>query len=344
MKPLIPKQPGSYPFETLLLRNNENPFGTAYWRYPGFGDDAIPKLSESYLEMLELFELEHGAVPLGLDASNIIFTSGAACALEQALKAFFEPGVDRIALTPPCFGVFPRLAAIHRIDVVSVPLTGPAYDRLDIDALCESQVKGIVLCDPNNPVGSRLNPADIELLLARFPGLVIMDEAYVEYSRHPSNLRHLSEFPRLLILRTMSKALGMAGLRIGSAIGAKTLIEPMRRVQLPFPVSSVAADAAQAVLANPGKILRAIEQFRCERDAHFQALESLACVSGIWGDDCGFITIRTRFFDEAVSALRACRIEPLFNPDGMSNCIRFSIGTAGENERVVRALKSINAF
>lgn len=340
--PLVPKPPDPDKPATLLLRNNENPFGTDYCRYPGFGNDAIFKLTESYLDWLQLSEQTDHAAPLVLDASNLIFTTGAAGALEQVINAFFEPGVERIALTPPCFGVFSRLATIHRIEVVPVPLFGSAYDRLDVDALCESQAKGVVLCDPNNPVGSRLNQADLELLMRRFPGLVIIDEAYVEYSRKPSNLRRLEAFPRLLILRTMSKALGMAGLRIGAAIGAERLIEPLRRVQLPFAISSVAANAAHAVLANPERVMRGIEQFRRARDALYRALASLACVSDIWGDDCGFISIRTRAFSKVVHALRACRIEPLFNPEGLHDCIRFSIGTASENERVIHALKSIN--
>ncbi|MDR5838673.1 aminotransferase class I/II-fold pyridoxal phosphate-dependent enzyme [Caballeronia sp. LZ034LL] len=340
--PLVPKPPDPDKPTTLLLRNNENPFGTEHCRYPGFGDDAILKLPESYLDWLRLAEQTHHAASLALNASNIVLTTGAAGALEQVCKAFFEPGVDRIALTPPCFGVFSRLAAIHRIEVVQVPLLGPAYDRLDVDALCESQVKGVILCDPNNPVGSRLNQADIELLLMRFRGLVIIDEAYVEYSRKPSNLRRLEAFPRLLILRTMSKALGMAGLRIGAAIGAEGLIEPLRRVQLPFAISSVAANAAHAVLADPASIMRGIEQFRRERDTLYQALAALPCVSAIWGDDCGFISIRTRAFNKMVHALRVCRIEPLFNPEGLHDCIRFSIGTASENERVIRVLESIN--
>ncbi|MDR5783502.1 aminotransferase class I/II-fold pyridoxal phosphate-dependent enzyme [Caballeronia sp. LZ065] len=340
--PLVPKPPDPDKLETLLLRNNENPFGTEHCRYPGFGNDAMLKLPESYLNWLRSAEQTHHAAPLALNASNLILTMGAAGALEQVFKAFFEPGIDRIALTPPCFGVFSRLAAIHRIEVVAVPLTGPAYDRLDIDAMCESQVKGVVLYDPNNPVGSRLNQADIELLLTRFEGLVILDEAYVEYSRLPSNLRHLETFPRLLILRTMSKALGMAGLRIGAALGAERFIEPLRRVQLPFAISSVAANAAHAILAHPAQIMRGIEQFRNARDALYQSLASLACVSAIWGGDCGFITIRTHSFSNVVRALRACRIEPLFNPEGLHDCIRFSVGTAADNERVIRALRSIN--
>lgn len=338
--PLVPKplDPDKPPI--LLSRNNENPFGTEHCRYPGFGNDAILKLPESYLEWLRLAEQTHHAAPLALNASNLILTTGAAGALEQVFKAFFEPGVDRIALTPPCFGVFSRLAAIHRIEVVQVPLLGSAYDRLDVDALCTSQAKGVVLCDPNNPVGSRLNQADLELLLTRFPGLVIIDEAYVEYSRQLSNLQHLEAFPRLLILRTMSKALGMAGLRIGAAIGAEELVEPLRRVQLPFAISSVAANAAHAVLADLASILRGIEQFRRERDALHQGLAALPSVSAIWGEDCGFISIRTRAFNKMVHALRACRIEPLFNPEGLHDCIRFSVGTASENERIIHALKS----
>ncbi|WP_409018275.1 aminotransferase class I/II-fold pyridoxal phosphate-dependent enzyme [Caballeronia sp. LZ035] len=134
----------------------------------------------------------------------------------------------------------------------------------------------------------------------------------------------------------------MAGLRIGAALGAESLIEPLRRVQLPFAISSVAANAAHVILAHPARIMRGIEQFRGERDAFFQSLASLACVSAIWGGDGGFISIRTRSFSKVFHATRACRIEPLFNPEGVPDCIRFSIVPAAENERVIRALRPIS--
>jgi histidinol-phosphate aminotransferase len=341
LEPVVPGATEPFDPHALHLRNNENPYGGLYRRYPGFSNDGVAGLSESYLDVIRFIEQEHDAAPLHLQTSNISLSLGAASALEQVFKAFFEPCVDRVALTPPCFGVFSRLASIYRIETIAAPLLGPAYDRLNVDELCASNAKGVVLCDPNNPIGSRLHPADIERLLARFSGLVVVDEAYVEYSRQRSNLRHLQVFPRLIILRTLSKALGMAGLRLGAAIGHEEVIEPLRRVQLPFAISSASAGAAQAILARPERIMKAIQQFRVERDRFHDALAALPCVASIWGHDCGFICIRTDRFKAVMNALRADRIEPVFCPERLPDCVRMSIGTTCQNDRVIRALEHI---
>lgn len=340
LKPLVSGISNS---QTLYLRDNENPYGTQFRNYPNLDKDGLVMFVQTYLALIEKIDRDHGGRSPSLHASNIIFTSGAACAIEQVFKAYFEPGVDQVVITPPCFGAFSRLAAIHGVTCVEAPLGGRAYDRLDIDGICSSGAKGIVLCDPNNPVGSRLQARDVLALLERFSGLVVIDEAYVEYSQRPSNLMHLSDFPQLLILRTMSKALGMAGLRIGAVLGSDALIEPLRRVQLPFAISSVSASAAYDALRQPEAILSGISQFCLERDIVYRALADLPHVSDIFGHDSGFLSIRTQRFSDAVRALTENRIQPVFAPEGLDGWIRISIGTPCQNERLINVLAGLDS-
>jgi len=326
--------------DIIYLRDNENPFGGIFNRYPHYqrGRDS---LSESYLRLIVDMDGMNGGAGCALEVSNILLTQGAGGALEQVFKACFEPGVDVIALTSPAFSVFSRLATIYKIGVCTIPLQGEGFDRLDIQALCESNAKGVVLCDPNNPIGSRIHPDDVVALLESFTGWVIIDEAYVEYSRQCSNLRHLRRFPQLVILRTMSKALGMAGLRIGAAMGAADTIEALRRVQLPFSTSEIAADWCQSALENRRDIRLGIEKFRIERDRVYDELRRLPYLSGLWGEDSGFLTLRTSRIDELVQALEVARIKPVINPAGLQGFIRISIGTAHENDCVIKSLKSL---
>ena len=324
----------------LYLRDNENPYGGAFRQYPEdpFGKES---LAQAYLKLIEDLDRMSGGVDQGLSTSNILLTQGAAGALEQVFKAFFEPGIDEVILTSPSFGVFSRLARIYRIATHNIPLSGEGFDRLDVEAICKSKAKGIVLCDPNNPVGNRLHAEDVTQLLENFKGVVIVDEAYVEYSRRCSNLKHLKQCPHLVILRTMSKALGMAGLRIGAAIGSVDMIEPLRRVQLPFAISSIAADWCQSAIGRSDEIHAGIEQFCVERDRVHRELSRLPYVSGIWGEDGGFLTIRTSHINDVTRVLRTQQIEPAFNPQGLQGYIRISIGTPSDNDRLIQALRTL---
>lgn len=326
---------------TIYLRNNENPFGGAFRTYPEEPCDE-PGLAQCWLDLIAGLEHRHDPrLDYRLTAANILLTHGAAAALEQIFKAYFEPGLDRIIVTPPLFGVFTRLARIYDIDACPITLQGDGFDRLDLETISASNAKGILLCDPNNPVGSRLHPDDIAQVLEQFPGVVVIDEAYVEYSRRPSNLRHLETCSRLLILRTMSKALGMAGLRIGAAIGAAEMIEPLRRVQLPFAVSSIAATWCRSAMTDHSAICDGIQRFRAERDRVADALRLLPYVTGLWGEDGGFLTIRTSRAHEVGRALHAARIQPTFNPQGLQGFIRLSIGMPHENDCLLRMLHAL---
>ncbi len=327
---------------TIYLRNNENPFGGDFRRYPGFTQDGLDDLVLQYLNLIKRFEHNCGSPPVDLDERNVLLTQGAASGLEQVFKAFFEPGIDSVVLTPPCFSIFPRIAAIYNISTDSVPLSGDEHNRLNVDAICQSGAKGIVICDPNNPIGSRLHPDDITRLLDNFKGLVVIDEAYVEYSRYPSNLVRLNSHPNLLIIRTMSKALGMAGLRIGTAIGSKDLILALSKVQLPFSVSSVAAREALTRLTNEEEIKSGIMRFRKERDRVFDALISLPFITGIWGSDGGFITIQVSDLDAVRNKLSNALIEPVYKPEGLSGYIRISIGTEVQNTHLIDSLRSLS--
>ncbi|WP_445115921.1 pyridoxal phosphate-dependent aminotransferase [Acinetobacter sp. WZC-1] len=341
LKPIRPFTENTESKGTLYLQNNENPYGDLYKRYPGYRQDGLDGLARKYLDLILHIDRSRGASPQQLNDHHILLTLGASGALETVFKTFFEPRVDHLLMTPPNFGLFHRIARIHGIGTRTVPLQGTAFDRLDVTAICNSDAKGVVLCDPNNPVGSRINPADIELLVKSFPGLIIIDEAYVEYSRYCSNLRHLQTNPNVVIIRTMSKALALAGLRIGAVIAHADIIQPLRHVQLPFMISSATATIASRHLDKRQILLQRIQDFQQERDRVFAALKESTSITGAWGEDGGFITLATNDPDQVTAILHQHKIQPVFNPEGLHGYIRISLGSPRQNNRVIKAFQSI---
>lgn len=328
------------PEQRIILTNNENPYGGEYRQYPDTGKSGLEAFAASYLKLLTHIEDLHDTGHPSLTPENIILTNGSAVALEQIFKAYFEPGKDVVTLTPPFFSVFSRLAQIYNIKINSVPLSGPEHNRLNINAICNSGMKGVILCDPNNPTGNRINPGDIAELLEQYQGLVVIDEAYVEYSRYSSNLKQLSSHKNVLILRTFSKAIGMAGLRIGAVIGDSSLIEPLRRVQLPFALSSVAVEHAHHRVNQYDNIITGIRHFQNERDRVYRILKTLPAIETVWGNDAGFLAIRVKNIEQCTEAFQRHNLEAVFTPEGLKDFIRISLGTPAQNDYLIQALSS----
>lgn len=313
------------------LRDNENPFGGTQNRYP---DNMTLELAARYVAALDVIE---GVDSSGGEPPPVVLTRGAADALDLVFRALLEPGRDAIAVTPPNFRLFDELAAVHGLGLHRIGLHGEAYDRLDVDALCALPVKGIVLCDPNNPMGTSLHPEDVAQLLARFSGLVLIDEAYVEYTKRRSYRHALRAHPNLVVVRSMSKALGMAGLRLGAVFAQAPLIAAIRKVRLPFALPAPVIEQARAELADPRRLRAQIDTFIAERERFATLLRDCPAIERVYAD-AGFVTVRA---DTALGAhLARAGFDTVPSPMGWPGCIRISIGTPEINDRVVAALRT----
>ncbi|PTL75945.1 aminotransferase class I/II-fold pyridoxal phosphate-dependent enzyme [Vitiosangium sp. GDMCC 1.1324] len=311
------------------LRDNENPFGGAQNRYP---DNMALGLAVRYVDALDVVEQTRSdsGTP-----ETLILTRGAGDALDLVFRAFFEPGKDAIAITSPTFRLFDELAAVHGLGLHRIALQGDAFDRLDVEALCALPVKGIVLCDPNNPMGTSLHPDDVSRLLSAFKGLVLIDEAYVEYTKRRSYRHVIHSHPNLVVVRSMSKALGMAGLRLGAAFAQAPLIAAMRKVRLPFALPRPVIEQAHAELADAKRLRAQIDAFITERDRFAALLRGCPNIERVYAD-AGFVTIRA---DAALGAhLAHAGFDTVPNPMGWPGYIRISIGTPEINDRVISAL------
>ncbi|GAA3508275.1 histidinol-phosphate aminotransferase [Streptosporangium album] len=321
----------------INLRSNENPFGGAYRRYP---DNDLGVLARRYLAALDAVEPPPQPAPYrGWDGENVLMTRGAVDALDLVLRTFFEPGADAVAVTPPNFGFFDRLAAIHGIARCPVPLGGERFDRLDVERLVSLPVRGVLLCDPNNPSSTRLDAGDLDRLLDRFEGLVIIDETYVEFDTRASHRHRVGAHPNLIVLRSLSKGFGMAGLRLGAILADPVVVAAIGEVRPPFAVPVPVIERALDELADPSVLRRRIESFVEERGRLVAALSRCPRVIRVFGD-AGFVTVEVGDLTGAAAALRHARIDAVINPEGWQRRIRVSVGSRHENAQLIAALSA----
>ncbi|MFJ9648265.1 pyridoxal phosphate-dependent aminotransferase [Streptomyces sp. NPDC101206] len=320
------------------LRSNENPFAGRYRRYPEHSPDFLAPL---YLAALEVLDppppRAEGGGGRHLQA-DVAITRGATEALDLLLRALFEPGRDAVAVTWPSFGSFEQFAALHGVTRHRLPLGGVRYDRLDVDRLLSLPVKGIYLCNPNNPTSTCLDPDDLALLLDRFDGIVIVDETYAEFTGRPSLAHRLGSHPGLVSVRSMSKALGMAGLRLGAVLGAPDLVGAVRRVRPPFPVPGPVAEAAAAELADHAQLVSRVASCVAERDRLAKELADCPGVRDVFAD-AGFVTVRLADQDAVLAELDTSRIAVHAEPEGWRGFLRISVGTPQENALLLSAVR-----
>jgi len=207
----------------VLLDANENPFNEPYNRYP---DPYQRKVKEKI------------ATLKGVAAAHIFLGNGSDEPIDLLFRAFCEPAVDNVVSIDPTYGMYQVAADINNVEIRKVLLTDTF--QLDVPALLKAvddRTKLLFLCSPNNPTGNCLGSADIELLLNQFEGIVVLDEAYIDFAPGQSFLNRLDEFPNLVILQTFSKAWGMAGIRLGMAFAAQELIGVLSKIKYPYNIN-----------------------------------------------------------------------------------------------------------
>ncbi|MGW7188389.1 aminotransferase class I/II-fold pyridoxal phosphate-dependent enzyme [Streptomyces sp. NPDC054838] len=325
------------------LKSNENPNGGRYRHYPEYSPDFLAPL---YLSLLDdndppppcLAERSARQNDGHAGTADVVITRGATEALDLVLRTLFAPGQDAVAVTWPSFGFFERLAALHGVTCHRVPLGGERHDRLDLDRLLSLPVKGIYLCDPNNPTSTCLDAGDLGRLLDRFDGFVIIDETYAEFTGRPSHRHRVPSRSGLISVRSMSKALGMAELRLGALFAAPDIAEAVRLVRPPFPVPGPVAEAAAAELTDPMGIVSRITSCVAERDRLAKELAECPGVFNVFAD-AGFVTVQVADQDAVTAEMENSRIAVLSEPEGWHGHLRISVGSRQDNALLLAALR-----
>ncbi len=332
----------AFPFEShpechglINLRDNENPFGGPQRHYPDNGHHSLVAAYVRALDAVEVPPADTAEWHWGAD--NILITRGAADGLDLIFRAFFDPGIDAVAVTPPSFAIFDELSTVYRVARHPAPLLGEDLNRLDVERLTALPVKGVILCDPGNPTGTCLVPEDVLRLLESFDGLVVIDEAYVECSGRPSYRHLIPEHPNLVVVRSMSKALGMAALRLGAVLAHPDLVLALRKVRLPFALPGPVTAQAMNELSQPTLLRGQIDAFTGERDRFAADLAGCPGIGRIFAE-AGFITVEGDA--EIAAGLRRAGFDIVPEPMGWPGHLRISIGRPSDNSRLVAALRS----
>jgi len=282
----------------------------------------------------------------GVDPASVLVTRGSDEAIDLLVRAFCRAGEDRILVCPPTFGMYRFSAEVQGAGVLAVPLADGF--RLDAEALIRRwtpDVKVVFLCSPNNPTGNALEPDSVERVLAALAGraIVVVDEAYLEFSGQPGFIDRLPRQPGLVILRTLSKAHGLAGARCGAAIAAPALVELLGRIMPPYAMPGPTVAAALAAL-DPARLARTRHRIReiiVERERLGPALAALPGVARVYPSEGNFLLVE---FGDVARALRAAAADGLLlrefpGQPGLARCLRITVGSRVENDRLLAALE-----
>ncbi len=316
----------------VFLDANENAFGsptaTGVNRYPDPLQQDLKK---------RVAGMNHVA------PSQVFVGNGSDEAIDLLLRIFCEPGRDECVICPPTYGMYGVSAEINDVVVNEVPLTSEF--QLSVPSILETispRTKLIFICSPNNPTGNLMKRGDVVTVAEQFNGIVVVDEAYIEYANAPSMIGEIARLPNIVVLRTFSKAWGMAGLRVGLAFGSEPVIELMNRVKPPYNISSMAQQLVVGALDEKKKIDSWIAKTLAERERVRAALAKFPFVKAIYPSDANFILVKV---SEANAIYRDLIEQKIVVRDRSSvefceGCLRITIGTDRENDRLLDALEN----
>jgi histidinol-phosphate aminotransferase len=318
---------------SVYLDANENSFGSP-----------LPENFNRYPDPLQLDLKDALSKIKGVPIENTFLGNGSDEAIDLLFRAFCNPGKDNVVILPPTYGMYEVSANINDVEVRKVNLL-PNF-QLDLDGIAEAideNTKLIFICSPNNPTGNSIIRTDIETILANFNGLVVIDEAYINFSKQRTFIQELTEYPHLVILQTFSKAWGLAGLRLGMAFASSVVIDIMNKVKSPYNISQSTQDLALAALQNVGQVNDWIKLTVAERDLLGTKLSDLPKVRKVYPSDANFILIQVDNALETYNGLieRGIIIRDRSKVTLCEGCLRITVGTPEENKILLTELKSL---
>ncbi len=283
----------------------------------------------------------------GVSEDNVIATRGADESIELLVRTFCEPGSDGVVFFPPTYGLYEITSTIHGAQVLPVPLLGDFNLDREAIARAPSNIKLVFLCNPNNPTGNLIPPKDLRFVLDTFRdrAIVAIDEAYIEFCPEQSSVPLLAEYENLVVIRTMSKAFGLAGIHVGFSLANREIIDLLRKTITPYPIPSPCAEIAFDALspAGIGQLQSNRAHIEKSRTLFLEGLRKLENVERIYPGVGNFVLVKYKDADETFNGLVKrgiiARNQNAIVP--LQGCIRFSIGTTDQMTLVLRALRSM---
>ena len=315
--------------DMVFLDANENPFENGVNRYPDPQQSNVKQLLSGIKN-----------VP----TKNILLGNGSDEVLDILFRAFCEPKQDSIITLPPTYGMYQVLANINNVANTKINLSESFQPQVEqiLEAQNESS-KLLFLCSPNNPTGNSFNTKEVEALLNQFNGLVVIDEAYIDFSEEKSWLTRLEEFSNLIVTQTLSKAYGMAGIRLGVCYASAEIIAILNRIKPPYNVNELTQLKAINRLEQVNAVENEIKRIVLERDQLIEALKTIPFISEIYPTDANFVLVKVDDANKRYSQLieKGIVIRNRTTQALCENTLRLTVGTSKENKKLIDSLKSI---
>ena len=315
--------------DMVFIDANENPFQTRVNRYPD------PQQSKVKARLAEL---------KGVSTSQILLGNGSDEVLDLIFRAFCEPNIDNIITLPPTYGMYSVLADLNAIDIISVNLSTNFQPKVD-DILSRQNAnsKLLFLCTPNNPTANSFDAEKVEALIRAFNGIVVIDEAYIDFSQQESWMSRLDDFPNLIVTQTLSKAYGLAGIRLGICYASPFIISILNKIKPPYNVNQLTQEKALERLNQADEVQKEVLTILKQRQWLEQALQSIAFIETVYPSNANFVLAKVDDANKRYSELIAKGIvvrnrttQPL-----CENCLRFTVGTEEENEKLIAILNEL---
>lgn len=319
----------------ILLDANENSFGPNIPKANGLHRYPSPYQWELKEKIATFRNVEKEQIFVGVGSDEPI---------DLLIRIFCEPKNEAIIITPPTYGMYKVAASINDVGVVSVPLK-PDF-QLQIDEILKQssqKTKILFLCSPNNPTGNDLNHQDIERLIRSFPGIVVVDEAYIDFSDKPSFCARINEFPNLIVLQTLSKSFGLAGIRLGLAFAQKEIIQYLAKIKAPYNINQLTADVASKAFDHIAEMQQSVANLIQERTFLESEFSKIGVVQQIFPSDANFILIRVPNALAIYRALPNLGVVIRYRGDQIhcEETLRITVGTHEENLHLIKAFKQV---
>jgi histidinol-phosphate aminotransferase len=313
--------------EGIFMDANENPYGDLN-RYP----DPYQREMKAVISKIR-----------NIDEEKIFFGNGSDEIIDLCFRIFCNPGADKALTFFPTYGMYEVSAFINDVGVVKIPLNNSF--QIDLKKVTpwfsEKSLKLIFICSPNNPTGNCMNSSDVESILSGFNGIVVIDEAYIDFSDKPSFIKLVDKHPNLIVMQTFSKASGMAAVRVGMAFSNPVIIHYLNKVKPPYNISSVNQKAVLRMLIKNGENKEQILKIKNERDRLISRLKKMKITEKVFPTDANFILIKVRDANSIYNMLVNKNIIVRNRSSVVENCLRITVGKRTENNKLVNALKLI---
>ena len=311
----------------VYLDANENPFDTGLNRYP----DPQQNLVKAALAKIK-----------NVSREQLLLGNGSDEVLDLIFRVFCEPKVDTVIVLPPTYGMYEVLANTNDVKILNISLLDNYQPNVDeILKAQNSQTKLLFLCSPNNPTANSFNADKIETLIKKFTGIVVIDEAYIDFSSQESWIGRLNEFPNLIVIQTLSKAYGLAGIRLGACYSSTKIISVLNKIKPPYNVNQLTQQTALKALQNSIKTNNEIAIIISERNKLKTDLEEISFIMKVYPSDANFLLVKV---DNAIVRYHQLVEHEIIvrnrtNLPLCENCLRFTVGTKEENKKLMKTLK-----